>query len=94
MEFLVRGAMDYGEPGVFVSFEEIPEGLAANVASLGFDLEGSTVTRVNGTLRCRACLRPQMCQNYGGRVAPAAAYRLGGPSDQPVGKDWDGPIGT
>jgi circadian clock protein KaiC len=38
MEFLVRGALDHGEPGVFVSFEETAEELAANVRSLGFDL--------------------------------------------------------
>lgn len=38
IEFLVRGAMR-GEPGVFVAFEERPEELAQNVASLGFDLE-------------------------------------------------------
>src|SRR6202022_370495 len=39
MEFLVRGAQQYGEPGVFVSFEESAEDLAQNVASMGFDLE-------------------------------------------------------
>jgi circadian clock protein KaiC len=39
MEFLVRGALDYGEPGVFVSFEERVEDLTENVRSLGFDLE-------------------------------------------------------
>lgn len=39
MEFLVRGATEFGEPGVFVTFEESPEELAANVRSLGFDLE-------------------------------------------------------
>src|SRR5512142_1080599 len=38
LEFLVRGAQDYGEPGVFISFEESVDELAANVASLGFDL--------------------------------------------------------
>lgn len=38
MEFLVRGAMQYNEPGVFISFEESDEELATNVASLGFDL--------------------------------------------------------
>jgi len=38
MEFLVRGAMVYNEPGVFISFEESDEELATNVASLGFDL--------------------------------------------------------
>lgn len=38
MEFLVRGAVAFGEPGVFVSFEENPEDLVNNVASLGFHL--------------------------------------------------------
>jgi len=38
MEFLVRGATIYNEPGVFISFEESTEELATNVASLGFDL--------------------------------------------------------
>ncbi|MFZ2087474.1 MAG: circadian clock protein KaiC, partial [Desulfobaccales bacterium] len=38
MEFVVRGAATYGEPGVFMSFEETSEELAKNVASLGFDL--------------------------------------------------------
>ena len=39
MEFLVRGARDYNEPGVFMAFEETGEELADNVASLGFDLK-------------------------------------------------------
>jgi circadian clock protein KaiC len=39
MEFLVRGATEYGEPGVFMSFEETADDLAQNVASLGFDLK-------------------------------------------------------
>jgi circadian clock protein KaiC len=38
MEFLVRGITEFGEPGVFVAFEETAEDLVANVASLGFDL--------------------------------------------------------
>lgn len=38
MEFLVRGATQYNERGVFVSFEETEKELTANVASLGFDL--------------------------------------------------------
>jgi circadian clock protein KaiC len=38
MEFIVRGAVDFGEPGVFLSFEETAADLIANVASLGFDL--------------------------------------------------------
>jgi circadian clock protein KaiC len=37
-EFLVRGITQYGEPGVFVAFEESADDLIANVASLGFDL--------------------------------------------------------
>jgi circadian clock protein KaiC len=40
MEFLVRGATIYNEPGVFISFEETEKELTANVASLGFDLAG------------------------------------------------------
>ena len=39
MEFLVRGATQFNEPGVFMSFEETNEELIQNVASLGFDLE-------------------------------------------------------
>jgi len=38
MEFLVHGAVRYGEPGVCLDFEETEQKLAANVASLGFDL--------------------------------------------------------
>ena len=39
MEFLVRGATMFDEPGVFMSFEETNDELIKNVASLGFDLE-------------------------------------------------------
>jgi circadian clock protein KaiC len=39
MEFLVRGAVKYNEPGVFVAFEETPEEIAQNVSSLGFDVK-------------------------------------------------------
>ena len=39
VEFLVRGATLYNEPGVFMSFEETSQELATNVASLGFDLQ-------------------------------------------------------
>jgi circadian clock protein KaiC len=38
MEFLVHGAVRYGEPGVCMDFEETEAKLRANVASLGFDL--------------------------------------------------------
>jgi len=39
-EFLVRGAVQFGEPGVFMSFEETEAELRGNVALLGFDLAG------------------------------------------------------
>src|SRR3954463_5155639 len=38
-EFLVNGALKYGEPGVFMMFEESADELAENMRSLGFDLE-------------------------------------------------------
>jgi len=37
--FLVHGARELDEPGVFVSFEERPSDIVENVASLGFDLD-------------------------------------------------------
>jgi circadian clock protein KaiC len=39
LEFIVRGAIEFNEPGVFMAFEEKAEELAINVASLGFDLD-------------------------------------------------------
>ena len=39
MEFLAHGAEKFGEPGVFVAFEERTEELATNFASLGHDLK-------------------------------------------------------
>ena len=36
VEFIVRGATEFGEPGVFMIFEENAAELAANVRSLGF----------------------------------------------------------
>ena len=39
VEFIVRGATEFDEPGVFMSFEETSEELAKNVRSLGFDLD-------------------------------------------------------
>ena len=38
MEFLLRGTEDFGEPGVFMAFEEDTGELARNFASLGHDL--------------------------------------------------------
>ncbi|KEF41389.1 MAG: KaiC 1 [Cyanobium sp. CACIAM 14] len=44
MEFLVRGALQFDEPGVMLTFEESAEDIAANVRSLGFDI-GELVAR-------------------------------------------------
>jgi circadian clock protein KaiC len=38
MEFLVHGALELGEPGVFMSFEESSQDLVQNFASIGFRL--------------------------------------------------------
>jgi circadian clock protein KaiC len=39
LEFLIRGATEFEEPGVFMAFEEKASELTMNVASLGFDLD-------------------------------------------------------
>jgi len=39
IEFIVKGATEFNEPGVFVTFEEKVEDLIANAGSLGFDLQ-------------------------------------------------------
>jgi circadian clock protein KaiC len=38
MEFLIRGATEFGEPGVLMTFEETSEEMSRNVESLGFNL--------------------------------------------------------
>jgi circadian clock protein KaiC len=38
MEFVLRGALNYGEPGVVMTFEENAKELATNFASLGYNL--------------------------------------------------------
>jgi len=40
MEFIVNGATNYDEPGVYISFEERKTDLEKNFASVGFDLKG------------------------------------------------------
>jgi circadian clock protein KaiC len=39
LEFIIRGATEFNEPGVFMAFEEKADELAANVGSLGYDLK-------------------------------------------------------
>ena len=58
MEFLVRGATQYDEPGVFVAFEETEEELTKNVASLGFDLKSLVAPQETGhRVRARGAQR-------------------------------------
>jgi circadian clock protein KaiC len=40
VEFLVRGATQFNEPGVLMTFEELPQDVITNSRSLGFDLNG------------------------------------------------------
>ena len=46
MEFLLHGALDYNEPGVFVSFEETDDDLTSNFAALGYDLKDLDARRL------------------------------------------------
>jgi len=45
MEFIVRGIREFGEPGVFMTFEETARELTSNVESLGFDLRSLVVQK-------------------------------------------------
>ena len=45
MQFLVGGAVQFNEPGVFIAFEETADDLTKNVASLGFDLNDLTAKK-------------------------------------------------
>jgi circadian clock protein KaiC len=53
MEFLVRGATQFGEPGVFMAFEEAADELTTNVRSLGFDLDSLVAKKTGPGLRAR-----------------------------------------
>ena len=39
VQFLYKGVVEYGEPGVYVSLDEPPKSLRRNVSSFGWDLE-------------------------------------------------------
>jgi circadian clock protein KaiC len=39
VEFLVRGATQFNEPGVLMTFEELPDDVITNARSLGFDID-------------------------------------------------------
>jgi circadian clock protein KaiC len=44
-EFLIRGALEYGEHGVLMTFEETADDIRKNVASLGFDIDKLTAQK-------------------------------------------------
>lgn len=69
MEFLVRGALEQGEPGVFVAFEETAEELGQNVASLGFNLK---------ELMARGQLRIDHIELTRSQVGETGEYNLDG----------------
>lgn len=69
VEFLVRGAVEHGEPGVLMAFEESAEELAANVRSLGFDLDD---------LVARKLLSVDHVRVDRGEIEETGAYDLGG----------------
>ncbi len=69
MQILARGTLDYGEPGVFISFEETAEDLAANFASLGYDVPG---------LSAEGRLILDYIQLYPGAFYEAGKYELEG----------------
>src|SRR5256884_2813276 len=52
MEFLVRGALEYDEPGVFISFEETTDDLVENAQSLGFDVRRLSARRRLCSITC------------------------------------------
>lgn len=62
-EFLLRGILEFDEPGVLLAFEESVEDLAANLASLGFDLPALIEA---GKLKVESCrIRPGEIVNAG-----------------------------
>ena len=38
MEYLIKGAIEYKEPGIFITFEENSDELNLNLASMGYDI--------------------------------------------------------
>jgi circadian clock protein KaiC len=52
MEFLVRGARDYDEPGVFMAFEETTRELTENFGSMQFDTRDCALVSNSTSSRC------------------------------------------
>ena len=75
IEFIVRGALEYGEPGVFMAFEEKADELTAKVASLSFDLnqlQADKLIRLN-----HICIEPQEIEETGEYDLEGLFIRLG-----------------
>lgn len=75
MEFLVRGATVYGEPGLFVSFEEPSAELVTNFASLGYDLDRLGAEQL--LLLDHLHLDPQEIEETGGYDLEGLFIRIG-----------------
>ena len=52
IDFLINGAINYNEPGIFMSFEESEDELYKDVASLNLDLQGLVSRKKNSTHTC------------------------------------------
>lgn len=84
LEYLVRGALDHDETGVFFSFEERPVDLEKNTSSLGFDLP-SLVKRKKLVLE-QVVIRPGELHETGDYNLDGLFIRLGAAIDS-VGAD-------
>jgi circadian clock protein KaiC len=80
MEFLVRGATQYNEPGAFISFEETAQELTQNVASLGWDLNQLIADRLL-TIDC-FYIDPATIQEAGEYDLEGLFIRLGNEIDK------------
>jgi circadian clock protein KaiC len=69
MHFLLHGALEHNEPGVFVAFEENADDIIKNTASLGYDLTG---------LCARKKLVIDYVQTERSEIEEAGEYDLGG----------------
>ena len=64
LEFLVQGALKYGETGVLMSFEESSLNLRQDVSSLGFNLQElvDNLDRHSDLVRrCASCVYRRVC---------------------------------
>jgi circadian clock protein KaiC len=57
LQYLINGARVYGEPGIFVAFEETSQRILANAAS--FDWKLDQLQKKTALYRCATELRPR-----------------------------------